>query len=267
MRVGLGTGSTVHFSILELGDRKLDIVCTATSKQTEDLARGLGLKVVTPDEIGALDIAIDGADEVDPAFNLTKGGGGAHTREKLVAQMSPRFIVVVDESKLVPHLGPFGTPLEVLDFAPGVVAGRVQALGAHEITTRDRRSDNGNLIVDAHFGTIDDPVALGRELNAIPGIVEHGLFPGPWSSASSSPAPTACASSSAELRTHRSDRSISRVATCLDAAASIRDGFSSTEARQISASRCSAAVRASSDIRLSLTAFGQRVGHRPGELS
>ena len=132
---------------------------------------------MSPDEIGALDIAIDGADEVDPAFNLTKGGGGAHTREKLVAQMSPRFIVVVDESKLVPHLGPFGTPLEVLDFAPGVVASRVQALGAHELITRDRRSDNGNLLVDAHFGTIDDPDALGRALHAIPGIVEHGLFP------------------------------------------------------------------------------------------
>ena len=112
---------------------------------------------MTPDEIGALDIAIDGADEVDPDFNLTKGGGGAHTREKLVAQMSPRFIVVVDESKLVPHLGPFGTPLEVLDFAPGIVAARVRALGAHDLTTRDRRSDNGNLLVDAHFGTIDDP--------------------------------------------------------------------------------------------------------------
>ena len=178
MRVGLGTGSTVHFSILELGDRKLDIVCTATSKQTDDLARSLDLRVVSPDEIGELDIAIDGADEVDPAFNLTKGGGGAHTREKLVAQMSPRFLVVVDESKLVPHLGPFGTPLEVLDFAPRVVAARVRALGAHDLATRDRRSDNGNLLIDAQFGTIDDPDALGLALHGIPGIVEHGLFPG-----------------------------------------------------------------------------------------
>jgi ribose 5-phosphate isomerase A len=168
----------VHFSILELGDRRLDIVCTATSKQTDELARSLGLRVVSPDEIGALDIAIDGADEVDPAFNLTKGGGGAHTREKLVAQMSPRFLVVVDESKIVPHLGPFGTPLEVLDFAPGIVASRVQELGAHDLITRDHRSDNGNLLVDAHFGTIDDPVALDRELKAIPGIVEHGIFLG-----------------------------------------------------------------------------------------
>ena len=134
--------------------------------------------MVTPDEIGGLDIAIDGADEVDPAFNLTKGGGGAHTREKLVAQMSPRFIVVVDASKLVAHLGPFGTPLEVLDFAPRVEAARVRALGAHDLATRDRRSDNGNLLIDAQFGTIDDPDALGLALRAIPGIVDHGLFPG-----------------------------------------------------------------------------------------
>lgn len=178
MRIGLGTGSTVHFTIVALGERALDIVCTATSIQTQELATSLGLRVVTPDEIGSLDLTIDGADEVDPALNLTKGGGGAHTREKLVAQMAPRFVVVVDQSKLVDHLGPFGTPLEVLDFAPGVVAGRVRALGATEIVTRDRRSDNGNLLVDAHFGTIADPVALGLELAAIPGVVEHGLFPG-----------------------------------------------------------------------------------------
>ena len=125
MRVGLGTGSTVHFTIVALGERGPDITCTATSRQTHDLATSLGLRVVAPDEIGHLDVAIYGADEVDPDFNLTKGGGGAHTREKIVAQMAERFIVVVDESKLVDHLGPFGTPLEVLDFAPRVVAARV----------------------------------------------------------------------------------------------------------------------------------------------
>jgi ribose 5-phosphate isomerase A len=178
MRVGLGTGSTVHFTILALGERALDIRCTATSDQTHELATSLGLVVVSPDEIGSLDITIDGADEVDPHFNLTKGGGGAHTREKLIAQMAPRFVVVVDESKLVDRLGPFGTPLEVLDFAPGIVAGRVRSLGAHEVTTRDRRSDNGNLIMDARFGSIDDPIALADELAAVPGIVEHGIFPG-----------------------------------------------------------------------------------------
>jgi len=178
MKVGLGTGSTVHWTIVELGVRALDIVCTATSHQTEELARALGLTVVGPDEIGSLDIAIDGADEVDPVFNLTKGGGGAHTREKIVASMTPRFIVVVDASKVVPTLGPFGTPLEVLDFAPGVVTAAVIARGAASVTTRDRRSDNGNLLMDAQFGTIADPVALAADLAALPGIVEHGIFPG-----------------------------------------------------------------------------------------
>lgn len=178
MKVGLGTGSTVHWTIVELGERAPDIICTATSVQTHELATSLGLRVVSPDEIGSLDIAIDGADEVDPAFNLTKGGGAAHTREKIVASMSDRFIVVVDETKIVEALGPFGTPLEVLDFAPGVVSAAVRALGATEITTRDRRSDNGNLIMDAQFGAIGEPVALGRALSLTPGIVEHGIFPG-----------------------------------------------------------------------------------------
>lgn len=178
MRVGLGTGSTVHYSIVDLGDRRPDITCTATSVRTEELATSLGLRVVPPDEIGALDVAIDGADEVDPQLNLTKGGGGAHTREKIVAAMAERFIVVVDASKPVDALGPFGTPLEILDFAPEVVAASVRALGSGEITTRPERSDNGNLLLDARFGRIDDPVALAASLSAVPGLVEHGIFPG-----------------------------------------------------------------------------------------
>jgi ribose 5-phosphate isomerase A len=178
MRVGLGTGSTVHFTIVALGERHPDITCTATSRRTHDLATSLGLRVVDPDQVGHLDIAIDGADEVDPAFNLTKGAGGAQTREKIVAQMSDRFIVVVDESKVVDHLGAFGTPLEVLDFAPGIVAARVEGLGATSVSTREERSDNGNLLMDAHFGIIDDPLALAGDLAAIPGLVEHGLFAG-----------------------------------------------------------------------------------------
>jgi ribose 5-phosphate isomerase A len=178
MRVGLGTGSTVHFTIVALGERLPDIVCTATSTQTDELATSLGLRVVAPDEVGHLDITVDGADEVDPWFNLTKGGGGAHTREKVVAQMSDRFVVVVDESKLVERLGPFGTPLEVLDFAPGFVVGRVRDLGATEVTTRAVRSDNGNLLMDARFGSIDDPARLMADLAAIPGLVEHGIFAG-----------------------------------------------------------------------------------------
>lgn len=181
MRVGLGTGSTVHFTIVDLGERAqagLRITCTATSERTEALARQVGLEVVAPDVIGALDIAIDGADEVDGDLNLTKGGGGAHTREKIVASMAPRFIVVVDESKLVDRLGPFGTPLEVLDYAPATTAGFVTQLGAAEVTTRPERSDSGNLLMDAHFGTIEDPVALAAKLAAVPGVVEHGIFAG-----------------------------------------------------------------------------------------
>src|SRR5262245_16215949 len=113
MKVGLGTGSTVHFTIVALGERKPDIVCAATSERTRALATDLGVKVVPPDDLVELDIAIDGADEVDSRFNLIKGGGGAHTREKVIANMARRFIVVVDEAKLVDTLGAFGLPLEV----------------------------------------------------------------------------------------------------------------------------------------------------------
>lgn len=178
MTVGLGTGSTVHHTIVALGERRPDIVCTATSVRTHELAVSLGLNVVPPDALGSVDIAIDGADEVDTHLNLTKGGGGAHTREKVVAGMADRFVVVVDASKLVPALGPFGTPLEILDFAPGVVAAAVMKLGATAVTTRPEPSDNGNVLCDAQFGTIDDPVTLAAALSSIPGVIDHGIFPG-----------------------------------------------------------------------------------------
>lgn len=176
MKVGLGTGSTVRHTIVALGEASLDIVCTATSLETHRLAEEVGLRVVAPDELRSLDIAIDGADEVDSSLNLTKGGGGALTREKVIAQMAERFVVVVDESKLVDVLGPFGTPLEVLPFAPGVVSDQVRALGASEVAIREDTSDNGNLLVDARFGTIPDPDALSAALNSVPGLVEHGIF-------------------------------------------------------------------------------------------
>jgi ribose 5-phosphate isomerase A len=176
MRVGLGTGSTVHYTIVALGERGLDIRCVATSERTRVLASELGLGIVEPDQLDSLDIAIDGADEVDPQLNLIKGGGGAHTREKIVAEMAGRFIVVVDDSKLVDSLGAGGLPLEVLPFAPGFVARRVKALGASRVTTRPELSDNGNPLLDAHFGPISDPSALACRLDAIPGLVEHGLF-------------------------------------------------------------------------------------------
>ncbi|MBX3026907.1 ribose-5-phosphate isomerase RpiA [bacterium] len=176
MTVGLGTGSTVHFTIVALGERRPDIVCAATSERTRALATGLGLRVVPPDELLTLDIAIDGADEVDAGCNLIKGGGGAHAREKIIAAMARRFIVVVDEAKLVETLGAFPLPLEVLPFAPAVAAAQVRALGARAVTTRGERSDNGNLLMDASFGRIVDPASLAARLDAIPGIVEHGIF-------------------------------------------------------------------------------------------
>jgi ribose 5-phosphate isomerase A len=178
MHVGLGTGSTVHWTIVALGERGLDIVCAATSTRTEQLAASVGLRVEAPDALGRLDVAIDGADEVDPALNLTKGGGGAHTREKVVARMAQRFIVVVDEHKVVPRLGPFGTPLELLDFAPAVTMSWVRDLGAHSVELRDERSDSGNLLADARFGEIADPEQLAAGLATVPGLVEHGIFPG-----------------------------------------------------------------------------------------
>jgi ribose 5-phosphate isomerase A len=177
MRVGLGTGSTVHWTIVALGERNADIVCVATSERTKDLATSLGLSVVAPDAVDGLDVAIDGADEVDPALNLTKGGGGAHTREKIVAHMAARFVVVVDQSKLVDRLGPFGTPVEILPFAAKASMRWIGDLGASEVTLRDERSDSGNLLADARFGEIEDPEQLAARLSAVPGLVDHGIFP------------------------------------------------------------------------------------------
>ena len=131
MRVGLGTGTTVHWTIVALGERRLaDLVCVATSSGTERLARSVGLRLVPPDDAGRLDLAVDGADEVDAHWNLVKGGGGALAREKVVAEMADRFLVVVDGSKVVTRLGAFGLPVEALAFAPGVVAARLRSLGA-----------------------------------------------------------------------------------------------------------------------------------------
>jgi len=178
MRVGLGTGSTITHTLHALAEHGRDIVCAATSDRTHALATELGIRVVSPDEIGALDIAIDGADEIDPQLNLIKGGGGAHTREKIVAEMAARFIVVADESKLVDTLGAFKLPIEALPFAPGIVAARLRELGASSVEQRETLSDNGNALLDADFGLIDDPASLAVALDSVPGLVEHGLFLG-----------------------------------------------------------------------------------------
>jgi ribose 5-phosphate isomerase A len=171
MSVGLGTGSTVAFFLPALAAQGLQIRCVATSPQTEERARDLGLLVEPFENFDRLDIAIDGADQVDPAGWLVKGGGAAHTREKIVAAAAERFVVIASSNKLVQTLAP-PIPLELLAFG---LPATLRALGPVEL--RDtQRSPDGGVIAD-YLGRIDDPVELAERLEATPGVVEHGLFP------------------------------------------------------------------------------------------
>lgn len=185
MVVGLGTGSTVYWTIRRLGEMVragVRLWGVPTSRRTEELAREVGIPLVTFAEVQELDLTIDGADEVSPSFDLTKGGGGALLREKLVASASRRMIVVVDSSKLVPVLGAFPLPVEVVPFAWEVTARRIGPLGCTPVlrTTPEGpfRTDNGNYVLDCAFGRIPDPAALYRELKLVPGVVDTGLFVG-----------------------------------------------------------------------------------------
>jgi ribose 5-phosphate isomerase A len=184
--VGLGTGSTAYFTVLALGERVkagLKIIGIPTSDATAELARSVGIPLSTLDQHPVLDIDIDGADEIDPHLNLIKGGGGAHLREKVIAAASKKMVVIADSGKLVPVLGKFPLPVEIVSFARAVVETKIAALGATtKLRTRPDGSpyltDNGNPILDCSFGKIEDPPALARTLRDIPGIVEHGLFIG-----------------------------------------------------------------------------------------
>jgi ribose 5-phosphate isomerase A len=184
--VGLGTGSTAYFAVVALGERVkagLKITGIPTSVQTAELARAVGIPLTTLDEHPEIDITIDGADEVDPKLNLIKGGGGALLREKVVASVTKKMVVVADSTKMVPALGKFPLPVEVIPFARTVVEKKIVALGATpKLRTKSDGgpflTDNGNQILDCSFGTIADPAALSRELNGLPGVVEHGLFIG-----------------------------------------------------------------------------------------
>ncbi len=184
--VGLGTGSTAYFAVVALGERVkagMKIVGIPTSSQTADLARTVGIRLTTLDEHPEIDITIDGADEIDPQLRLIKGGGGALLREKVVASASKKMVVVADSGKMVPALGKFPLPIEIISFARTVVEKRIAALGATpKLRTRPDGSsyltDNGNQILDCSFGKIADPASLALALSNIPGIVEHGLFIG-----------------------------------------------------------------------------------------
>lgn len=183
MIVGLGTGSTTAYAIKELGRRVasgLSILGVPTSYQSAFLAEENGIPLTTLDEHPMLDIDIDGADQI-ANFVAIKGGGAAHTREKIVALSSKRFVVVVDESKCVDILD-HPVPLEVLPFARKLVEKQILELGGKAIlrmgVNKDGPviSDNGNFIMDADFGEMRDPAALGKRLSQCTGIVEHGIF-------------------------------------------------------------------------------------------
>jgi ribose 5-phosphate isomerase A len=171
MAVGLGTGSTVAYLLPALAERRLTLRCVATSPQTEQAARELGFSLEPFDALDRLDLTIDGADQIDPAGWLVKGGGAAHTREKVVAAASDRFVVIGSSDKLVEAIAP-PVPLELLPFG---VRATLRALGPAEL--RDvPPSPDGGVIAD-YLGPVEDPADLADRLAAIPGVVEHGLFP------------------------------------------------------------------------------------------
>jgi ribose 5-phosphate isomerase A len=188
MKLGLGTGSTVRYTVLEIGRRMaeegLSVVGVPTSEATRQLAESLGIPLVTLADAGTLDLVIDGADEFDTEFTLIKGGGGALTREKIVAQSSDGMVVVADDSKQVECLGAFDLPIEILPFEWRRTSERIGAICAGAVSLRGGEeapfvTDNGGWILDCRFGaSIDDPATLESTLLEIAGVVEVGLFVG-----------------------------------------------------------------------------------------
>jgi ribose 5-phosphate isomerase A len=188
--VGLGTGSTTAYAIEHLGNRLKsgelkDIKGVPTSFQAEVLAKQYGIPLTTLDAVDHIDIAIDGADEVDPNKNLIKGGGAAHTREKIVDALADQFIVVVDGNKLVEKLGStFLLPVEVIPMAIAPVMRAIEKLGGKpELRMGVKKAgpvitDQGNMVIDVKFDSIDNPGELEKTLNNIPGVLENGLFVG-----------------------------------------------------------------------------------------
>lgn len=188
--VGLGTGSTTAYAIQYIGERLQsgelkDIKGIPTSFQATVLAKQYGIPLTTLDEVDHIDIAIDGADEVDPQKNLIKGGGAAHTREKIVDSLAEVFIVVVDNSKLVERLGStFLLPVEVIPMAMTPVMKALEKLGGKPTLRMGVKkagpvvTDEGNLVIDVKFEALENPVELEKEINNIPGVLDNGLFVG-----------------------------------------------------------------------------------------
>ncbi len=190
MKLGLGSGTTSHFFVRELGKHVaggMKLTCTTTSRSTIDVAREVGIEITDPNEIGEIDLTIDGPDEIDRAFNMIKGGGACLLWEKIVAHASKRMICICDETKIVDRLGGFPLPVEVVQFAwkqtERLVARPLEEGGVRgaviERRMRDGQpvvTDSGNFILDCRCGVVPAPAALEIELNRIPGVVENGLF-------------------------------------------------------------------------------------------
>ena len=181
---GLGTGSTVYYVLLALGEKVrdgLNIIGIATSKQTETISAKQGIPLSTLAEHPVIDLTIDGADEIDPSLNLIKGGGGALVREKIIAHASKRLVIVADASKSVPVLGStFALPVEVLQFGWEATQAAINII-CDKSTMRNNGekpyiSDNGNYILDCRFDAIRQPAQIELQLNNLPGVVENGLF-------------------------------------------------------------------------------------------
>ena len=173
--VGLGSGTTVAHFLVALARRNLELTCVATSPTTEERARTLGLSVQPFDRLDRLDIAVDGADQVDSDLWLVKGGGAAHTREKVVAASAERFVVIVSSDKVVDRVGP-PVPLEVLRFGLAATLRRLGELGEAVVREGVPVTADGNVLVD-FLGKVGDVSELASVLAAVPGVVEHGLFP------------------------------------------------------------------------------------------
>lgn len=183
MVVGLGTGSTVYYTILKIGEmikQGMKVQGVATSVQTEKLAEEQGIPLLTLDEVDSIDVAIDGADEIDHYFYAIKGGGGALLREKIIAKASNKFIVVADSKKVVQKLGSFPLPVEVVPFGVRKTESYIQRFGCQTVLRMKGDTpyvtDNGNYIIDCTFDVIADPKQLEKDLNNITGVVENGLF-------------------------------------------------------------------------------------------
>ncbi len=179
--IGVGTGSTANKFIDALAGIKDSIRGTvASSEATAERLRGHGIPVLDLNdalaEVERLSVYVDGADEFDPGRNLTKGGGGALTREQLTAAASRRFVCIVDETKRVEHLGGFPLPIEVIPMARELVAAKARELGGEPALREGFTTDNGNIILDVHGLVIHDPLALEDELNSVPGVVTNGIF-------------------------------------------------------------------------------------------